>query len=128
MVTESLLNQFVSEAMGNIDIAIIIALMGVGFCIKHLKFFEKISNDLIPPVLIVASLLLTFMQNGINVQAVITSIVSSATAIGLHQQGKNIFNIVTPSTSSLAQHLMSYEEEESVEEDEFEDVDENIVE
>ena len=125
MVTENILNQFVSEAMGNIDIAVIIALMGVGYCIKHLKFFEKISNDLIPPVLIVASLLFTFMQNGINFQAVITSVVSAATAIGFHQGGKNIFNLIFPATtSSLASHLIN----EMISEEEVMEVEEEVEE
>lgn len=118
MVTESVLNQFISEAMANVDVAIIIALMGIGFCIKHLRFFEKISNDLIPPTLIVSSLVLTFMQNGINIQAVITAVVSAATAIGLHQQGKNIFNLILPATtSSIDSHLVN---NEAIPEEQFE--------
>ena len=79
------------EALANINITIVIVLLGIGFIIKHVKFLEKISNDLIPLVLIAFSFLFTFLDSGVTVQATIASIITAAAAIGLHQQGKHIF-------------------------------------
>lgn len=109
-----IITQFLSEAMANLDIAVIIALMGVGFCVKHFKFLSKVENDVIPPLLVVISLVLTFFQHGISIQSAITAIVSSATAIGLHQKGKNIFSFIVPKIGSI----ISPEKEEEVTEEE----------
>ena len=63
-----------------------------------LKLLEKVSNDLIPVILIVISIIVTLAEDGASTQSFITAIVSAAVAIGLHQSGKNIFTVsIVPS-------------------------------
>ena len=69
----------------------VLFLMAIGFIIKHWKVLDKVENTLIPPVLLVFSFVIEFVQNGFSIEAALTAVVSCAVAIGLHQQGKNIF-------------------------------------
>lgn len=85
---------------GNMDIAmslqIIILLMLIGAAIKHVKFFDKVSNSLIPIILIIIGVVVgVFMFWPLTkanfMEAFITGLASACIAIGLHQAGKNIF-------------------------------------
>ena len=37
-MSETFINELILEAITNIDVVIVLALMGVGFLIKHIKF------------------------------------------------------------------------------------------
>lgn len=85
---------------GSVDIAmsipIVVLLMLVGAAIKHLKFMDKVSNSVIPPVLIVigvaAAIFVNWPLTHDNLlSTLIEGLASACTAIGLHQAGKNIF-------------------------------------
>lgn len=115
-------SQLLEEAMANVDVALVVALMAVGFIIKHFKLFEKVENNLIPPVLLVFSIVVLVFRDGLNtdtiIPTIISAIVNAAVAIGLHQQGKNIFTMaIVPSIAELFNSLFKKEEpEEEVEE------------
>lgn len=115
-------SQLLEEAMANVDVALVVALMAVGFIIKHFKLFEKVENNLIPPVLLVFSIVVLVFRDGLNtdtiIPTIISAIVNAAVAIGLHQQGKNIFTMtIVPSIAELFNSLFKKEEpEEEVDE------------
>lgn len=94
----------------NIDFRIVIFLMAVGFCIKHIPVLSKVSNDIIPIVIICLSLLVgiatlhTYTADAI-VDMAISYIITAAISIGLHQQGKCIFNKI--SISFIEKYLES---------------------
>lgn len=88
-ITENL----ITEAFANVNLIIVLGLMAIGFIIKHTNFLDKVSNDIIPPTLLVLGLIAAFIQDGFTFAAAISGIVSAAVAIGLHQQGKNIFTV-----------------------------------
>lgn len=83
----------------NIDVNIItiIALMALGFCIKHIKFLSKISNNLIPIIILITSLAIGIIDKNADttvVQAVLCSVINAAIAIGFHQYGKNFIPMI----------------------------------
>ena len=86
-------NELIAEAMADVNISVVVLLLAVGFIIKHVKKLEKISNDLIPPILLVISLVYEVIMGGFSFEIVVTAVVTAAVAIGLHQEGKNIFTV-----------------------------------
>ena len=130
-MSDIFVTQLLEEAMTNVDVALVVALMAVGFIIKHFKIFENIKNEIIPPVLLVFSIVLLLFRNGFAAESFMTTIVSAiinaAVAIGLHQQGKNIFTItIVPSIGNLISNLFKNEEPE-LEEEFVEDVEELVI-
>ena len=120
-----LVSQLLDEALANVNIALVIALMGVGFLVKHMKFLEKVENSLIPPILLILSIVATVFSEGFTVASVITGIVNAAIAVGLHQQGKNIFSVsIVPSLTKFFK-IFAKSEVES-EEPEVEDTEEEV--
>ena len=108
-----LVTQLINESFANVNVSVVVSLMAIGFIIKHVKFLDKVNNDLIPPTLLVCSIILMTLIDGFTVQTVISAIVNAAVAIGLHQQGKNIFTVtVIPSISDLLNSFTSKEEPE----------------
>lgn len=102
MSINNVLETVTTEVFANVNIAIVIGLMAVGFIIKHFKFLEKINNELIPPILLILSMIFTFIDNGISVSSTLVALVSAAVAIGLHEQGKNIFTItIVPTITDI---------------------------
>ena len=102
MTIDGLLGSLTNEVFANVNIGIVVALMALGFVIKHFKFLEKFSNEFIPPVLLLVSFVFTFIDNGISTVSAITAIVTAAVAIGLHQSGKNIFMVsIVPNIVNL---------------------------
>ena len=87
------INELSTQVFANVNVAIVVTLMALGFAIKHFKFLEKFQNEFIPPFLLLVSVILTFIDQGLSVESTMTAIVSAAVAIGLHQQGKNIFSV-----------------------------------
>lgn len=86
-----------SELNIDVNIITIIALMALGFCIKHIKFLSKISNNLIPIIILITSLAIGIIDKDADttvVQAVLCSIINAAIAIGFHQYGKNFIPMI----------------------------------
>lgn len=112
-------NGLLTAAIENVNASVIIALMAIGFVIKHFKFLDKISNDFIPPILFVLSFVICFIDGGLSLSTTITAIVNSAIAIGLHQSGKNIFTVsIIPAIIAAIKSSSSKVEEEKEEESE----------
>lgn len=108
--------QLLEEAMANVDVALVVALMAIGFIIKHFKLFQTVENNLIPPVLLVFSIVVLVFRDGLNTETIIPTIISAivnaAVAIGLHQQGKNIFTMtIVPSIADLFSTLFKKKDE-----------------
>lgn len=123
----NLTTQFLEEALANVNVTLVVVLMAIGFIIKHFKIFEKVENNVIPPILLVFSVVALSINNGFSIPTVITAVINAAVAIGLHQQGKNIFTVtVIPAVSDLINNLLQ-KEDTPVHENEFEmEVDETI--
>ncbi len=91
MQLENIQALLADEVMSNVNLSIVVALLAIGFCIKHFSFLDNIKNGLIPPILCIVGVVLAFMMNGFTVGVFISGIVSAAISIGLHQMGKNVF-------------------------------------
>lgn len=96
-----LIEQLMQEALANVDIGFVLILMAIGFFIKYLPALNKVENNLIPPVLLAVSLVISFIQEGFTIHAVTVAFVSSVLAIGIHQEGKNIFAPIVSSFTNL---------------------------
>lgn len=109
-----LVTQLINESLANVNVSVVVTLMAIGFLIKHIKFLDKVNNDVIPPVLLLCSAVFMVITDGFTVQAIISAIVNTAVAVGLHQQGKNIFTVtIVPSISKILDSFISKDEEES---------------
>lgn len=124
---DEILTSMLSEALTNVNLVIVVVLMAIGFIIKHVKFLEKVENNLIPPILLVVSIVISFIDTGITLPSAFSAIISAAIAIGLHQSGKNIFTITIIPGLVKVLGLQKIEEGE-VEEIEPEFEEENIEE
>lgn len=99
-------NELITEAMADVNMSVVVLLLAVGFIIKHVKKLEKISNDLIPPILVLLSLVVEFITNGFSFKTVVAAVVTAAVAIGLHQEGKNIFTVsIGPKVYSMLEGM-----------------------
>ena len=119
----NIMNEIMSEALTNVNVTIVVGLMAVGFIIKHLKFLEKIHNDLIPVIILVLSFVATYVDSGVSIASTIAALTSCAVAIGLHQTGKNIFTVtivpklvdVLGSTTNNSENTTNEEDQETKE-------------
>ena len=80
----------------NLDITTIIGMLAVGFLIKHTPTFKKISNNIIPPLIVVLCIIIGFLKlDTYTGEAICTMfleyIINAAVAVGFHQYGKNTF-------------------------------------
>lgn len=118
-----LMSQLVEEAFANVNVSVVLALMAFGFIVKHVKFLENVNNNIIPPCLLLCSVTAMTVMDGFTVESIISGIVNAAVAVGLHQQGKNIFTVtVIPSISKFFDSLTTESEVEEIhEEDMFEE-------
>lgn len=85
--------------MGQINPVLLIALMALGFIIKHSPALQKISNGLIPLILLTVSIVMAFVITGTYtangfVSAVVTGLINAAIAVWFHESGKNIFELL----------------------------------
>lgn len=104
MTTETLVIDITAEALANVNILSVVFLMCIGFLIKHWKVLDKIENELIVPVLLVVSFVISFIENDFTMSMHIatTALCTAVTAIGLHQSSKNIFTVtVIPKVKEL---------------------------
>lgn len=117
-MNQVLIEQLIQESISNVNVSLVVALMAVGFIIKHFKILEKLENNLIPPILLCLSIAFMIVTEGFTVQAIISAIVNAAVSIGLHQQGKNIFTIsIVPAIVDALQKLFPKNDEEPDAED-----------
>ena len=127
---ELIMGQLVEEAFANVNVTIVLALMAIGYLVKHVKFLDKIDNNIIPPLLLMCSICAFVLTEGFTVQSIISAIVNAAVAVGLHQQGKNIFTVtVIPSVTDWLNKLKpttNTTPEEPEEEEFYEEVDDVV--
>lgn len=106
------INTLFTSISGTVNLVIIIALMALGYIIKHTKALSKISNNLIPLILLVSGIIISIVLGGSPVaELIISGIINAAVAIALHQAGKNIFEFL-PSTVAINDSGGTTEEEE----------------
>lgn len=103
MVNETLVGTILQSTQGSINIPLIIILLALGYIVKH--WIPKIGNDNIPPIMLVAGIVLALIINipyGADkiVELIIQGIVSGAAAIGLHTNGKGLLEIFKDETLS----------------------------
>lgn len=103
MVNETLVGNILQSTQGSINIPLIIILLALGYIVKH--WIPKISNDNIPPIMLVAGIVLALIINipyspSDIVAIIIQGIVSGAAAIGLHTNGKGLLEIFKDTTLS----------------------------
>lgn len=121
-MTGDVMQQLLNEVIRNVDMVVLICLLALGFCIKHLKFLAKVQNDLIPPFLLFVAIVIEFIQHGFSITSIVIAIVTTAIAIGLHTQGKNIFTVtIIPKIIELLKGISSGIEDSLLgEDDEYE--------
>jgi len=106
------ISELFTSMNGIVNLVIVIALMAIGYIIKHTPALSKISNNLIPVILFVVGIVISLLLGGAPIaELVISGIINAAIAIALHQAGKNIFDLL-PSTINA-----SSTEEEEIEKD-----------
>ena len=91
--------QIVTQLPGQINIILILCLMAIGYVIKHTTIFAKVSNHLIPIVVVVVSLAITIITGDLTstdgaVQAIMTGFINAALAVWAHETGKNVFEML----------------------------------
>lgn len=93
------IGQLLTGVTASINVPLLLVLMALGYFIKHWPILDKIENNLIPIVLIVIGIAGSLLMGDTSTKAAITEcimsgIVNAAIAVMLHQQGKNIFEMV----------------------------------
>ena len=72
---------------------VVIACLIVGYCIKHISWLDKVSNEYIPAVLAVLGAVLGCIANGnITLESVVFGALSGLASTGLHQAFTQIIN------------------------------------
>mgnify|MGYP002767567292 CR=1 FL=1 len=95
-----IINDIFTVATGSINVSLIIVLLAIGAICKHA--FTKLNNDTIPVIMLVTGAVLAIIINlPFNPQkellnVLVQGFVSGAAAVGLHTQGKTIYNLFTP--------------------------------
>lgn len=63
----------------------------VGYCVKHITWLEKVSNQYIPAVLaVLGAVLACIASSSISLEAIVSGAFSGLASTGLHQTFKNI--------------------------------------
>ena len=92
-----IISEVLTIGTGAINVSLIIVLMAIGAICKH--GIKKMNNDTIPVIMLVCGIVLAIVFNlPFNPQTelldfLVQGIVSGAAAVGLHTQGKTLFNI-----------------------------------
>lgn len=75
-----------------IVIPVIIACLVIGYCIKHIKWLKKVSNEYIPTILVICGILIVIAVKWgeITPIVIISGAFSGLASTGLHQIFKNI--------------------------------------
>lgn len=70
---------------------VVVACLIVGYCIKHISWLEKISNEYIPTILAILGAILACVANGsIDLNTIVYGAFSGLASTGLHQAFKKI--------------------------------------
>ncbi|MGL4697346.1 phage holin family protein [Enterococcus larvae] len=69
---------------------VVVACLAVGYCIKHIPWLDKISNDYIPAIMLVLGAVLSCISSGISLETIVYGAVSGVASTGLHQAYKNL--------------------------------------
>lgn len=76
---------------------VLVACLIVGYCIKHITWLDKVSNQYIPTVLVVLGAVLAVLsaylgKTPITLETVVYGAFTGLASTGLHQAFKNIIN------------------------------------
>ncbi len=70
---------------------VLLACLCVGYCIKHIVWLEKISNEYIPTMmLLLGAILACFAEQRISLNIIVAGMVTGLASTGLHQMFKQI--------------------------------------
>lgn len=73
---------------------VLVACLVVGYCIKHITWLEKISNEYIPTILAVLGAVLACVANGtLTLEGIVYGAVTGLASTGLHQMFKQMIEI-----------------------------------
>ena len=65
---------------------VVVACLVVGYCIKHIKRLEAVSNDYIPTILAILGAVLACVANGtVDLNTIVYGAFSGLASTGLHQ-------------------------------------------
>lgn len=90
------IGSLLTNISGVVNLLVVICLMGIGYVIKHTPLLSKISNNLIPIILLIAGIVISLIMGGDTTAAnlIVSGIINAAIAIALHQAGKNVFELL----------------------------------
>ena len=65
---------------------VVVACLIVGYCIKHIKWLDKISNEYIPSILAILGAILACVANStVDINTIVYGAFSGLASTGLHQ-------------------------------------------
>lgn len=72
---------------------VVIACLVVGYCIKHITWLEKLSNQYIPTIMVLLGAVLGCIANQeISLETIVYGAVSGLASTGLHQAFKQLIH------------------------------------
>lgn len=70
---------------------VMVACLVIGYCIKHITYLDKVSNQYIPTILAVVGAILTCVDAGaVNLTFVIAGAVTGLASTGLYEAFRNL--------------------------------------
>lgn len=69
---------------------VIIACLIIGYCIKHITWLDKVSNQYIPTILAVLGAIFGCVVNGVSFQNVVAGALSGLISTGLYEAFRNV--------------------------------------
>lgn len=73
---------------------VLVACLVVGYCIKHIAWLDKISNEYIPTILVILGAAIACVSNGsLTLEGIVYGAVTGLASTGLHQMFKQIIEI-----------------------------------
>ena len=83
----------ISGVMSNYITVVVIACLIVGYCIKHIKWLDKVSNQYIPTILALLGAILGCVANGcFSLDNIVYGALSGLASTGLHQTFTTLIN------------------------------------
>ena len=72
---------------------VLVACLIVGYCIKHIKWLDAISNEYIPSILAILGAVLACVANStVDLNTIVYGAFSGLTSTGLHQAFTNVIS------------------------------------
>ena len=72
---------------------VLVACLCVGYCIKHIKWLDKVSNEYIPTILMILGAILACVNaSSITLENIVYGGFTGLASTGFHQLFKNIIN------------------------------------